>query len=115
MEHALVSPKSGIKIGYEFQFEYSGYSDMRFEIGMFYQTESLYRGNDEYLRDLRKKAFIEGYIEFPVMQRDKFAVDMMIRAGVQNGDYFEITPSFNLSYSLSKKFSINAGVCSTLL
>ncbi|MFY0600084.1 MAG: hypothetical protein JXR03_10470 [Cyclobacteriaceae bacterium] len=103
VEKTNVSPKQGIETGYEFK--------SKFEIGLFYQTESNALDNSEKSKPrFYEKEFTGFVFAGPLFIRDRYCVKAKVRTGVSNRTNFAITPSLSASYRLFRYVELNSGV-----
>lgn len=100
VERTYISPKMGMSAGYRF--------GCSFEAGGFYQKE-IQSGFSEQPEKCEHE-FYGMYFSIPVLCREKFGLDFMIRSGMVNKENFTITPSLNLDYRPFRILGIGGGI-----
>ncbi len=108
VEKTQISPKVGVSIGFENQFQW--------EYGAFFQETSLMESlmmsevDKEALPQYYEKRFVGLYVAVPIVFRKSYVVKANIRTGVTNGENFIITPSVLADYKLARHIRVGVGM-----
>lgn len=108
VERTCASPKAGAYFGI--------INKESLAFGIFYQETDIvydYVLTEDQKNELPQKyeqEFAGVYIGAPLFQVKKIVVDLNIRTGLANGEYFVMTPTLLAKYKLVGNVSINGGV-----
>ncbi|MFY0600082.1 MAG: hypothetical protein JXR03_10455 [Cyclobacteriaceae bacterium] len=82
----------------------------KIEVGAFYQEHAGYAESNENMPRIYEKSFAGMYLSYPLKSAKRVGLDLNIRTGAVNGDYFSITPSLLGYYRPIKLITIGGGV-----
>ncbi|MEP4532705.1 MAG: hypothetical protein ABJ004_06440 [Cyclobacteriaceae bacterium] len=102
VELTHIGNKYGTAIGYSFK--------NHIEVGGFHQEAPAFMNNLESMPRFYEKTFTGAYFNFPVKRYEKGGMDLNIRTGAINSEYFCITPTAQGYFNPVKLIKLGAGV-----
>ncbi len=110
MEQTRISPKLGATVGVKWTGSYAYYNrPFSFELGGFYQECTMPEEGETATTEVENN-FAGVYFETPLIYMRAFTLDLNVRTGLQNGEYFLITPAAKARYAFGDNLSVGAGV-----
>ncbi|MFK7953723.1 MAG: hypothetical protein AB8B73_12825 [Ekhidna sp.] len=108
LELTSISPKAGISVGVKnyYGIEYGGFYQESKTIESKFMSEQ----QRSELPRIYEKVFWGAYVGFPVVRRQAGEVQLNIRTGVVNSEWFVITPSLRGVYNVSRGIKVGGGL-----
>lgn len=102
VELTHIGNKYGTAVGYSFK--------NHIEVGGFHQEAPAFMNDMESMPRFYEKNFSGAYFNFPVKRYEKGGMDLNIRAGAINSEYFCITPTAQGYFNPIKAIKLGAGI-----